>query len=76
MQACQIKSDHLVAICDQHGRIQNLYGTQAGGKFYVVDNNGRITGVGDFNDMDALNAQVRNTVRAVGDQDVREGMYE
>ena len=76
VQACHINSDHLVTICDQHGRIKRLYGPQASGKFYVVNNYGRVTGVGPFSDLEALRAETRKTVRAVSDQDIREGVYE
>ncbi len=70
-QACRIKSDHLVAICDQHARIKGLYGPQANGRFFVVDHHGRVTSVGLFSDLDALRAQARRTVQAASEQDLR-----
>lgn len=73
VQECHIASNHLVAICDQHGRIRGLYGPRAGGKFYVVNNYGRITGLGAFSDLDGLRAEVKQTVGAIRDQDIREG---
>lgn len=73
-QGCQIQSDHLVAICDQHAHIKRLYGPKADGRFFVVDNHGRISGVGSIADLDALRAHARKAVQAASGQDIwREG---
>ncbi len=54
----------LVALCDHQGRVRDLFGPNATGKFFVVGPNGRIAACGPLTeDLHALEASVRETVR-------------
>ena len=54
----------LVALCDHQGRVRDLFGPNATGKFFVVGPNGRIAARGTLTeDLNALETSVREAVR-------------
>jgi len=54
----------LVALCDHQGRVRDLFGPNATGKFFVVGPNGRIAARGTMTqDLHVLEAQLRKAVR-------------
>ena len=54
----------LVALCDHQGRVRDLFGPSAVGKFFVVGSNGRISASGTFmEDLRALKAALRKAVQ-------------
>ena len=54
----------LVALCDHQGRVRNLFGPNAAGKFFVVGPNGRIAARGTLTeDLHLLQAPLRKAIR-------------
>ncbi len=54
----------LVALCDHQGRVRDLFGPNATGKFFVVGPNGWIAACGQLSeDLHALEVQLRKAVR-------------
>ncbi|MBU0705564.1 MAG: peroxiredoxin family protein [Chloroflexi bacterium] len=72
-QACQVQSDHLIAICDQHAQIRRLYGPRADGRFFVVDNDGHISEVGAIADLKGLRTHARAAVLAANEKESWQG---
>ena len=54
----------LVALCDHRGRVRDLFGPTAIGRFFVVGSNGRIAASGTFTkDLHTVEAALREAVR-------------
>ena len=53
----------LVALCDHHGCVRDLFGGDALGKFFVVDGDGRIVGRGPLADREALEECARKAAQ-------------
>lgn len=54
----------LVALCDHQGRVRDLFGPNAAGKFFVVGPNGRIAARGTFTeDLHSLETPLREAVQ-------------
>ncbi len=53
----------LIALCDHQGRVRDLYGPNAVGRFFVVGSEGRIAGSGSVTDMQALETCAKKAVR-------------
>ena|GEM_PF-3021934 len=53
----------LVALCDHHGCVRDLFGGDALGKFFVVDGDGRIVGRGPLADREALEERARKAAQ-------------
>jgi hypothetical protein len=64
-----IRSGQLVMVADPHGSIRDQFGSNATGKFFVIDNRGHIARTGEFHGADSLREPVRETVRAVSGYD-------
>ena len=63
LRACEIKAQiKFIILCDQHGRICDLYGSHARGKFFVIDNDGRIIALGKFKDTASVEEALRSAV--------------
>lgn len=74
--ACVVWPETIVLICDPFGRIDKLYGSDAVGRYYVVNNFLKIVAGGELSDFDSLRADTRRAVETIADQDMREGLYE
>ncbi|MBN2447347.1 MAG: redoxin domain-containing protein [Phycisphaerae bacterium] len=61
---CNVKGyAQFLALCDNEARIRDLYGTDANGRFYVMDSEGKVNATGDLNDEVELERAVRAAVR-------------
>jgi len=64
-----VKSDHLVMVADRTGSIAARFGQEATGKYFIIDNYGKIVRVGTFTGVDALGEPIREATRLVADAD-------
>ena len=63
LHSCAIKGPvQLVALCDHHSSVKDLFGSDAVDKYFVVGNDGRIVDHGSLADLDALKWAVRLAV--------------
>jgi peroxiredoxin len=68
-----VRSDHLVMVADPTGTIAARFGQEATGKYFVIDNYGKIMRVGTFAGIDALRDPIRDATRLVADDDTARG---
>ncbi len=63
VRECKVRGRaQLVALCDPSGRIRELYGPNAVGRFFVIDYDGSIRAKGAFDDMAAIERTARIVV--------------
>ncbi len=65
LSTATVKSNRLVMVADPDGSIRRLFGPNAAGRLYVVDDSGRIRAVSDFRGPDSLRAPAEEVVSVV-----------
>lgn len=69
VERCEVDADHLVAICDRRGEIRHIYGADVDGKYFVINNHGKVVAAGKLGDWEQLAEDVKCAVWRVADEE-------
>ena len=75
-RTCGIQAPHVLLVCDPHGNVRNLYGSEAAGRYYLLSNFLEVKAIGDLHDLNTLETEAAHLAREIYDQDDREGKYD
>jgi peroxiredoxin len=75
-RGCGLPPEHVVLVCDPHGTVHTLYGAQARGRFFVLDNFLRVVEIGELSDLEGLRSATRRVVDEIFDLDLRMGAFD
>ena len=66
VQQCGLRSDRIIGLCEDSGQISRLYKTDDVNVYFIVDQDGKITGKGSLSDLGGLRKCLAKTASRAG----------
>jgi hypothetical protein len=58
-----VKFWHVIGLYDESAKVKSLYGAKASGTYFIIDDDSRIAGMGDVNDLQGLQKDLDKPIR-------------